>query len=168
MSEIAPKKKLSPIEKAAQLIRLFGSPIEGEAHAAFEALLRLLGPSGIDVHVLAERIVREPLSDAEMQKIYDVGFKEGLTQGTEQGRRQAVAAAQPVVLEPGVPIDVNGYGWAEIAQHCLDNLHLFQGRDQEFIESISEQLARWGNGPTPKQAKWLKDLFVRKLGGRIE
>jgi hypothetical protein len=54
----------------------------------------------------------------------------------------------------------------QIAQHCAVNAHLFHGRDLEFVESMPEKIAAFGR-PTEKQAKWLRDLFMRKFGGRV-
>jgi hypothetical protein len=46
------------------------------------------------------------------------------------------------------------------------NKHLFHGKDFDFVESIAEQL-EYRSTPSPAQAKWLKDLFIRKFGGQI-
>jgi hypothetical protein len=167
-------KKLDAIApKIVPLIRLLGSPVEHEAPAAVRALQRVLAGDGLDIHALADRIEHgdsEPLSAAEMQRIYDAAYEKGYGDGSEQGRRSAVlAGAQPwhrggpaCVSDSGV----NGYSWQQIAQHCLVHKHLFRDRDLEFIESIAEQLAY--RDPSQAQAKWLRDLFTRKLGGRIE
>jgi hypothetical protein len=44
---------------------------------------------------------------------------------------------------------------------------LFHGRDFDFVESIAEQL-EYRSTPSPAQAKWLKDLFMRRFNGRID
>jgi hypothetical protein len=61
---------------------------------------------------------------------------------------------------------VNGYSWRQIAQHCAANKHLFHGRDFDFVESIAEQVEY--RNPSLPQAKWLKDLFLRRFNGRID
>jgi hypothetical protein len=79
-----------------------------------------------------------------------------------------VIAAQPIgIFATSVDDGVNGYSWQQISQHCLLNKHLFYRRDLEFVESVAEQLTRFSH-PKPKQATWLRDLFMRKFGGRIE
>jgi len=159
------------VPKITPLIRLLSSPNEQEAVAALRMLLRLLSKNDLDIHAVADRVERgggEPLSAAEMQQLYDKGFIDG----AEHGRRSAVLAVQPSrpwheVGTASVDDGVNGYPWQQIAEHCALNKHLFHGRDAEFVESIAEQLTRFST-PTPKQAKWLRDLFMRKFGGRIE
>lgn len=174
MSEVKPKKPMTVTQKVAQLVRFLGSPVEGEAIAALCRLRELLSKNNLDVHPIADRYERgddQPLNAAEMQRIYDAAYAKGHADGSEQGRRSAVlATAQPWHLQaPGACVDdgVNGYPWTSVAAHCFTNKHLFQGRDLEFVESIAEQLAWRGSVPTAKQAKWLRDLFMRKFGGHI-
>ena len=166
------REKLNTVvPKITPLLRMLTSSAEGEILNAVRAMLRLLANSGLDIHALAERIERgddnAPLSASEMQKIYDKGFEDGFTKGADHGRRSAVIAAQPVgTFTTSVDDGINGYSWQQIAQHCLANLHLFHGKDLEFVESIAEQLTRFTR-PRPKQATWLRDLFMRKFGGKI-
>ena len=61
---------------------------------------------------------------------------------------------------------MNGYSWQQIARHCAANKHFFHGRDYDFIESIAEQVEY--RNPSPPQAKWLKDLFLRRFNGRLD
>jgi hypothetical protein len=157
------------VKKITALIRLLSSPKDHEAVASLHALLRCLASNKLDIHVVADRFERggdDPLSAAEMQRLYDKGFIDG----SEHGRRAAVLAAQPSrpwhEVAASVDDGVNGYSWLQIAQHCLTNKHLFRDRDAEFIESVAEQLTY--RDPSQPQAKWLRDLFMRKLGGRIE
>jgi hypothetical protein len=159
------------VPKILPLIRMLSSPVDGEVINSVRALLRLLASDGFDIHALTDRIEHggeAPLSAAEMQKIYDKAYEKGYADGAEHGRRSAVIAAQPIgTFATSVDDGVNGYSWQQIAEHCAANKHLFYGRDLEFVESVAEQLTRFP-APTPKQAPWLKDLFIRKFSGRIE
>jgi hypothetical protein len=158
------------VPKLVPLIRMLSSTAEREVLNAVRALLRLLASAGLDIHAVAERVEHgnEPLSAAEMQRIYDKGFGDGFSKGAEHGRRGAVVAAQPIgVFATHVDSGINSYSWQEIAQHCTANNSLFHGKDLDFVESIAEQLT-YRSHPTPAQAKWLRDLFMRKFGGRIE
>ena len=152
------------VPRLVPLIRMLSSTAEREVLNAVRALLRLLANAGLDIHALAERVEHggnEPLSAAEMQRIYDKGFEDGFAKGAEHGRRSAVIAAQPVsVFATHVDSGINGYSWQKIAQHCAANNTVFHGKDLDFVESIAEQLTYRGT-PTPAQAKWLRDLFVR-------
>jgi hypothetical protein len=156
--------------KLVPLIRMLSSTAEREVLTAVRALLRLLASAGLDIHALVERVERggnEQLSAGEMQQIYDAAYEKGFSDGAEHGRRSAVIAAQPRgTFAISVDSEINGYSWQEIAQHCAANKHLFYGKDLDFVESIAEQLT-YRSSPTPAQAKWLRDLFMRKFGGRI-
>jgi hypothetical protein len=157
--------------KLVPLLRMLSSSVEREVLTAVRALLRLLASAGLDIHALVERVERggdEKLSAGEMQRIYDAAYEKGFSDGAEHGRRSAVIAAQPRgTFAISVDSGINGYSWQEIAQHCAANKHLFYGKDLDFVESIAEQLTYRGS-PSPAQAKWLRDLFTRKFGGRIE
>jgi hypothetical protein len=162
--------------KIAPLLRMLSSSAEGEIVNAVRALVRVLASAGLDIHVLVERIEHggdEKLSAGEMQKIYDAAYAKGHADGTEQGRRSAViAAAMPVrtfAINGGGDVGpgVNGHSWLEIAQHCKANKHLFSGKSLNFIEDMPEKIGSFGR-PTLAQAKWLKDLFIQKCGGRID
>jgi hypothetical protein len=157
--------------KLVPLLRMLSSSAEREVLTAVHALLRVLSNAGLDIHALVERFEQggdTPLNAAEMQKIYDAAYSKGFTDGTEHGRRSAVLAAQPRgTFAVSVDSEINGYSWQEIAQHCAANKHLFYGKDLEFVESIAEQLT-YRSSPSPAQAKWLRDLFMRKFQGRIE
>jgi hypothetical protein len=171
MAEVKPKTLMTLEQKIAQLVRYLGSPFEGEAITALCRLRELLSKNNLSVHIIADRYEHggnEPLSAAEMQQIYDRAYEKGFADGSDHGRRSAVIAAQPIgTFATSVDDGVNGYSWQQISQHCLLHKHLFYGRDLEFVESMPEKLARWGD-PKPKQATWLKDLFMRKFSGRIE
>jgi hypothetical protein len=150
------------------LIRRLDSDQDGEALNAARALKRTLVNHGFDFHDLAERIEHggeAPLSAAEMQQIYDRAYEKGFSDGSEHGRHSAILAAAPpisVFAGPGV----NGYSWEQVAAHLALHKHLFRGKALEFVESIGEKLARYGR-PTPRQADFLRDLFLNKCGGRI-
>jgi hypothetical protein len=149
------------------------APSDGEKLNAVRSLVQLLTNIGLDIHILAELLANriegkspEPLNAAEMQRIYDAAYQKGFADGSDHGRRSAIVAGPSIgTFNVGVDSGVNGYSWQQIAQHCAINKHLFYGRDLEFVESIAEQLEY--RGPTPAQAKWLKDLFMRKFNGRI-
>jgi hypothetical protein len=156
--------------KLSLLIRMLSSNGTGEIANAGRAIIKLLATVQLDIHALAERVERgdeETLTAAEMQRIYDKGFEDGFAKGAEHGRL-AVIGAEPLAdfaacLDEGV----NGYSWKQIAAHCAANKHLFHGKALDFIEDMPAKLAAF-HSPTPAQAKWLRDLFMRKFGGRVE
>jgi hypothetical protein len=160
--------------KAAALVRMLTCTTEGEVLNAVRLLLQYLASAGLDIHWLAERIEKggsaastPQLNATQMQRIYDNAYQKGFADGSEHGRKSAIVAAPSMgTFNIGINSGVNGYSWQQIAQHCLANKHLFHGRDYEFIESIAEQL-EYRPTPSPPQAKWLKDLFIRRFNGRI-
>jgi hypothetical protein len=163
--------------RIASLLRMLTSSNEGEVTAAIHALVRTVlaaGPEKVNkLHKLANRIEggdddnENKLNAAQIQKIYDAAYQKGFGDGSEHGRRSAIVAAPSMgTFNIGVDSGVNGYSWREIAQHCAANKHLFHGREHDFIESIAEQVEY--RNPSPAQAKWLKDLFLRRFNGRID
>jgi hypothetical protein len=107
------------------------------------------------------------LNAAEMQRIYDAAYQRGFADGSEHGRKSAIVAGPSIgTVNTGVSCGVNGYSWREIASHCAANKHLFHGRDYDFVEGLPEQLEF--RSISPAQAKWLKDLFMRRFNGRID
>jgi hypothetical protein len=163
-------KLSTPISKAVALIRMLKSSNENESKTAGVMLLQLLNKDG---SMIADWLEQEPhndnapLSVSEMQAIYDAAYQKGFGEGSEHGKRSAVIAAQPMgTFTVGVDDGVNGYTWLQIAEHLALHKHLFPDKQREFVEDMPGRLARFG-APTPKQADYLRSLFVRKFGGRI-
>ena len=159
--------------KIALLLRvvLGNGATDSERINAINAVRQKLNGIDSDIHVLVERIEHggdETLSASEMQKIYDAAYAKGHADGAEQGRRSVVLAGATPIDVFAISLDdgVNGYSWGDIAVHCAANKHLFHGKELDFIESMPGKIACYGS-PTPPQAKWLRDIFLRKLGGRI-
>jgi len=161
--------------KAAALVRMLTAHSDGEKLNAVNLLLQLLARAGLDIHALAERIAgessepaKQSLNASQMQRIYDAAYQKGFVDGSEHGRKSVIVAGPSIGrFNSSVDSGVNGYSWQEIAQYCAAKKHLFHGRDFDFIESIAEQL-EYRSTPSPAQAKWLKDLFMRRFGGRID
>jgi hypothetical protein len=160
--------------KLASRLRMLSSDADREVINAARAVLNILAGIGLDIHALVERLEHggnEELTAAEVQAIYDKGFADGHSAGAEQGRRSAViATARPmgVMDTSDVGPGVNGHGWFEIAQHCAAHKDwIYRDKDRGFIDSVYEQMAFRGKPPTPPQAKWLRDIFNQRFGGRI-
>jgi hypothetical protein len=130
------------VEKVQKLLRLLSSPNDSEALAAVHALQRVLRETGSDIHELAARI--EGLSQAEMKKLYDAGFKEG---------KNAAAATTP---------DFSNVGPSFYDMAC-EIKHKGEGRlnqrEADFVDDMTRWCAR--REPTEKQAKWLHVLYCR-------
>ena len=106
--------------RAAALIRMLTSTAEGEVINAVRLLLQLLANTGLDIHVLAERVekggdngaTRASLNAAEMQRIYDTAYQKGFSDGSEHGRKNAIVAGPSIgTFNVGVDSGVNGYSW---------------------------------------------------------
>ena len=166
-------EKLDPVmPKLVQLLLMLGSSSDGECLNAARATLRLLIGIDADMHDLVDRLQKSKLTAAEVQAIYDKGFADGHSKGAEQGRRSAViATARPMGIMDTSDIGpgVNGHGWFEIAQHCAAHKDwIYRDKDREFVDSVYEQIAFGRKSPTPPQAKWLRDIFNQRFGGRID
>ena len=130
------------VEKIQKLIRLLSSPNDGEALAAVHALQRVLREEGSDIHELAARI--EGLSQAEMKKLYDAGFRKGKSTAT---------AATPDFSNVGPSF----YEMACEIQHKGDGR--LNQRETDFVNDMVRWCAR--REPTEKQAKWLHAIYCR-------
>jgi hypothetical protein len=148
---------LTPIAgKIASLIRLPSSDREGEVINAARALLRTLKSAGADIHTLADRVEKPnggALTNTEMKKLYDAGYQDG------------VRAAENKMHGNSDFRDIDGFpAWSEIALYCQRNNRRLRPNEQEFVNDMASQTV-WRE-PSPKQAKWLRSIFLR-LGGRI-
>jgi hypothetical protein len=170
------------VPKLVRMLGMLTSSADGEVLTTVYAFLQVLTDAGLDIHALRSRIEHgkykekeeenKQLSAAEMQKIYDAAYAQGHADGIETGRRSAIiAAAMPmgIIDSSDVGSGVNGHSWLEIAQYCADNKHrVFRDKDRQFVDSIFEQIAYRQKTPSPPQAKWLRDIFNQRFGGRID
>ena len=147
-----------PVEVTAKLgnvIRRLSSSSDGEIVAAVHAMLRLLHSYGADIHTLAERIENGGMSEkyqeevrAQIKKAHEVGY--------EKGVRAAEARFRPDgKLE-----------FSEVALFVERQINRLPPDKHEFIHKMAFY-ARQELEPSPKQGKFLFDLFVQYLGGRI-
>jgi hypothetical protein len=148
---------LAPIAgKIASLVRMLSSNQEGEVISAVRALLRTLKSAGADIHALADRIEKPnggTLTDGEMRKLYDAGYRDG--ERDAENRMHGNSDFH----------DIDGFpAWDEIARHCQRNSRRLRPNEQEFVNDMASRTI-WRE-PSPKQAKWLRSIFLR-LGGRL-
>jgi hypothetical protein len=147
-----------PSEVTARLgnvIRRLSSDHEGEIIAAMNIILRLLESCGGDVHVLAAQVENGGMSEkyreevrAQIKKAHEVGY--------EKGVRAAEARFRPDgKLE-----------FSEVALFVERQINRLPPDKHEFIHKMAFY-ARQELEPSPKQGKFLFDLFVQYLGGRI-
>ena len=141
--------------KLGNAIRLLSSDKEGDVIAAAYGILRLLASCGADIHALAEHIENGGMSEkyreevrAQIKKAHEVGY--------EKGVRAAEARFRPDgKLE-----------FSEVALCMERQINRLPPDKHEFIHKMAFY-ARQEYEPTPKQGKFLFDLFVQYLGGRI-
>jgi hypothetical protein len=141
--------------KLGNVIRRLSSSSDGEIVAAVHAMLRLLHSCGADIHALAERIENGGMSEkyreevrAQIKKAHEVGY--------EKGVRAAEARFRPDgKLE-----------FSEVALFVEREINRLPPDKHEFIHKMAFY-ARQELEPSPKQGKFLFDLFVQYLGGRI-
>jgi hypothetical protein len=141
--------------KLGNVIRRMSSSSDGEIVAAVHAMLRLLASCGADIHTLAERIEKGGMSEkyrdevrAQIKKAHEVGY--------EKGVRAAEARFRPDgKLE-----------FSEVALFVEREINRLPPDKHEFIHKMAFY-ARQELEPSPKQGKFLFDLFVQYLGGKI-
>jgi hypothetical protein len=108
--------------------------------AAAGALMRMLREAGCDIHDLANVIEggERKFSEVDAQEIYQAAFADG---------QRSVQAKQRL-------------SWIEIVETCWEQIDGLSERDQGFIRSIRPRI-RLGDEPSPKQEKWLRDIYRR-------
>jgi hypothetical protein len=150
---------LDPIlHKLASCIRMLLAT-DGQRPAAISGVQRMLEGIGkdnsIDVHALADRIENGGVSEkyreevrAQIKKAHEVGY--------EKGVRAAEARFRPDgKLE-----------FSEVALFAERRINHLPPDKHEFIHKMAIY-ARQDIEPSPKQGKFLFDLFVQYLGGKI-
>ena len=146
---------LTPIAgKLAKLLRMLSSNREHEVVAAAQALCRTLEGAGTDIHALAAIVEHGggELNEAEMKKLYDAGYHEGLR--VAENNRHGLDDFHNI---DGLP------SWHEMALWCQQRNDRLQSRERVFIDEMAAQTV-WRD-PTERQAKWLRSIFHR-LGGK--
>jgi hypothetical protein len=142
--------------KLGQRIRMLSSDKDGEVVAAAHAILRLLASCGTDIHALAAHVENGGgLSDADKQKITNE-IENARAIGYAEGVRAAEAR-----FRPDGKLEFN-----EVALFVERQINRIPPDKHEFIHKMAIY-ARQQLEPTPKQGKFLFDLFVQYLGGRI-
>jgi hypothetical protein len=134
---------------------MLSSDKDGDVLAAAAAILRLLASCGADIHTLVEHIENGGMSEkyqeevrAQIKKAHEVGY--------EKGVRAAEARFRPDgKLE-----------FSEVALCVERQINHLPPDKHEFIHKMAFY-ARQEIEPSPKQGKFLFDLFVQYLGGRI-
>jgi hypothetical protein len=140
-------------QKLGQCIRMLGSDREKEALAALHALRRRLEAAGEDLHDLANRIENANgagISEAELQRALEQGIAIGLKRAESARHRQFHDISE--AKDP----------WGQVADHCQQHRHRLSEREGKFVGGMVGLTRE--KTLTPKQAKWLLDIF-RRLDG---
>lgn len=143
---------LAPIaDKLKRFIRLLSSDSDGEVIAAARALNRTLKGARLDIHTLADSI-----GQANGKKWGDDHVLEAYKRGVEDGRREA--ESEPMFRNANIDAEPS---WNEIACECADHpSRMKSNRERDFVDDMV-RLTTHGGEPTPKQANWLRKIYVR-------
>jgi hypothetical protein len=134
------------VERIQKLLKLLSSDNDGEALAAVHALKRVLAQEGADIHELAKRV--EGLSEADMKRLYDAGYREGKNAA-------AVSTGFTSVGEPSfynMACEIKNKGEGRLSQ-----------KESDFIDDMVRWCAR--REPSEKQGRWLHAIYC-KVGRR--
>jgi hypothetical protein len=141
------------VRKLAACIRLLSSDRQFEVEGAMSGIQRLL--KGADVHALADRIESGGLSEkyrdevrAQIKKAYEIGYEKGVRAAEARFRTDGK-------LE-----------FSEVALFVERHISRLPPGKHEFVRKMAFY-ARQEIEPSQKQGKFLFDLFVLYLGGRI-
>jgi hypothetical protein len=162
--DVLPKKKTTPREKIAQLVRLLGTTARGERVSAWRALERTMESVGVTWSDVGNWIDGKADSEgkyteAEMQEFCLIVRKEGVEEGIKIGMTRVQTQQQSnghvVLPEP-----------AEMADFC----HQRQSRlkndwQRDFINDIYAITRRSRNLSLPRLGNLAK-IYI-EIGGRI-
>jgi hypothetical protein len=137
------------IQKVMLLMLSTNEP--GEIVSARDTLLKLLRDSKTDIHDFVG--LTNGLSQAEMQKLYNAGYANGLRAGENKQFNGTDFCGVD-----GLP------NWEEMARYCQVNNSRLNIKEHQFVNDMAARTI-WRE-PTEKQAKWLKRIFP-KLGERF-
>jgi hypothetical protein len=163
--------------KILPLLRMLVSGTDGEVVNSITLLRLILSKAGLDIHTVIERV--EMSTVTARQQLYDFGYADGREDEAEEQRRRNVAASapKPSIHARGLDDDefdddvgpgINGFPWHAISQHLMANLGRIRAKDQSIVESVYRGLFVQGfHAPTPRQARWIRDIFVRQFAGTI-
>lgn len=157
MSAVDP---LGPVpHKLACAIRMLLSACDSAAAIrGVERILRTVSKDGgVDLHALADRIEKSngSLTDADKQKI-----RAEIENARAKGYAEGVRAAE-TRFRPDGKLE-----FSEVALFAERQINRLPPDKHEFIHKMA-LYARHELEPSPKQGKFLFDLFVQYLGGRI-
>jgi hypothetical protein len=129
-------------EMVKKLLKMLSSPNDGEVVNAAHLLIRVLKEGGADIHELAARV--EGLSEAEMKKLYDAGFRDG--------KKNAVTTTE--FTDVGKP---TFYSMACEIQH--KNNDRLSEKESNFVDDM----VRWCalREPSERQAAWLHAIYCK-------
>ena len=128
----------------------------GDVEGAISGVQRLLkGAIDVDVHALADRIENGGVSEKFRQEV-----RAQIARAHEVGYEKGVRAAEARFRTDGK------LEFSEVALFVERQINRLPPDKHEFIHKMA-LYATQGFEPSPKQGKFLFDLFVQYLGGRI-
>jgi hypothetical protein len=142
MQEVTDAQTAAWVNRLAQLIRLLSSNQAGEVAAAASAITRMLNEKGLDWHELA--------------KVIEVA----LTTPVQKNHSRAPSYRS----REEEPVDNDLDFWIDLIEDLLAVPRL-RNKEREFLESMVSWTIEDGRLPTPKQAKWLRDIAHQKGSG---
>jgi hypothetical protein len=142
--------------RLGDVIRRLVSSSDGEIVATVYAMRRMLGSYGTDIHALADHLENGSGVDEKFKQELRTQIERAREIGYAEGVRAAEAR-----FRPGGQLT-----FSEVALFVERNINRLPPDKHEFIHKMA-LYARQDYEPTPKQGKFLFDLFVQYLGGRI-
>jgi hypothetical protein len=172
-----------PLIERLWAVLLSSNSSDTERLTALHAIDRHLIDAGIDGYEIIERVKTPPVSEEEMQKVFDAGRELGRIENAVMvvpkqpffsppfGAPGVSRSSSVYGFEDGDRISGNdihkNYRWSDIAEHCDDNADRIPDKHHGFLADMVDKLASSYGTVSGKQAKYLASLFTQYLGGRI-
>jgi hypothetical protein len=160
--DVAPKKKTTPQQRIAQLLRLLGSSNVGERRIAWTKLEHILPKEGFDWNDIGDAFVGGDddgkYTEAEMQEFASAARAEGVEEGIKIGRAHAGNGSSNGHLTLPLPL--------EMAEYCHDRPYqLKDDKQRDFVVDMYVKTQR-GWRLKPGQLGYLASIYIQ-IGGKV-
>ena len=150
--DVSPKKKTTPRERVAQLVRVFGATERGERVSAWLALERTMKSEGIswsDVGNWIEHGGELKLTEEELHEIYEAAVQEATKRVQAQQSNGHITLPEP----------------SEMAEYCHERLGRLKDDKQRDFVSDMYVITRRGMNLSPGRLGYLASIYIQ-IGGR--
>jgi hypothetical protein len=158
------------------LLSILGSGTDGEVVNAVSSMRRILDNVDLDMHAVVERFRNPRLNETEAKEIFEAGYNHRKSEEPQSPKVGSFFSTTSFSgydhtndFELDVGYGLHGYSWRDIVCYCaLHANRLRSDNERKFVTGFCKQLsAGVRDAPSPKQARWLRDIFAQYFNSKI-